>query len=150
MKVMWSIPSQGQVKFPLGLGAQTWGLQAGTWLSCGCLRGFEVGVLSAVVRMETGRLSRLWRTVSRREKLLGRARERAMHALKVQNNGCGSSHPSLPPAMNRAWIGWSHLSGITVLGSKSGIGTGLSGKTLKPGCPCPTSTEFLAALALPS
>lgn len=82
-------------------------------------------MLSAVVRMETGRLSRLWRAVSRREKLLGRARERAMHTLKVQNNGCVPNHPSLPPAMNRTRMGWSQLSGITVLGSKAGIGTGL-------------------------
>jgi len=73
--------------------------------SCGCLWDFQVGVLRAVVRLKTGRLSRLWRAVSRREKLLRRAGETAWAQSEVQNNGCGHNHPSLPPVMNRVWTG---------------------------------------------
>lgn len=111
-------------------------------------------MLSAVVRMETGMLSRLWRAVNRRDKLLRRVREMAMHSLKVLNNECGPNHPSLPPAMNRTWMGlepalWHHCA--DVWRPKPGIGTGLwafredpqawlplSNQHRVPGCLCPT------------
>lgn len=111
-----------------------------------------MGLWGAVLRLES-----CWRAVSRREELLRRAGEMALHNPKDQNHGCGPNHPAWPPSLNRVGMGLEpvlgrHCAGVWRPKCRCWHWAlkWLSEKALRPGCPCPAITEFLAVLVLPS